>query len=227
MTENQFLAMALQNPVNAAVLDRLPGLELPQAQLAAGCLFGTVWNARSGCPPAENIRDYDLLYYDPDTSYAAEDAAIRRAAALFADLGALIEVRNQARVHLWFGARFGQSRPAIGSVRQAIDQFLVRCTCVGVDERRQVYAPHGLGELAAGILRPNPLSADDGRLYRAQGGELPGTLALAAGGTAGLSCHLEWPRMRAACCNGPRSHPPLGAAMKSTCGPHLEHPYQM
>ena len=103
--------MALQNPVNAAVLDRLPGLELPQAQLAAGCLFGTVWNVRSGRPPAEHIRDYDLLYYDPDTSYAAEDAAIRRAAALFADLGALIEVRNQARVHLWFEERF-QAAPA-------------------------------------------------------------------------------------------------------------------
>ena len=53
-------------------------------------------------------------------------------------------------------------------MRQAIDEFLVRCTCVGVDERRQVYAPHGLGELAAGILRPNPLNADDGRLYRAK-----------------------------------------------------------
>uniref|UniRef100_UPI0025CE9E00 nucleotidyltransferase family protein n=1 Tax=Deinococcus sp. TaxID=47478 RepID=UPI0025CE9E00 len=75
------------------------------------------------------------------------------------------EVRNQARVHLWFESKFGQPRAPILSVRQGIEQFLVRCTCLGIDERRQVYAPCGLEELQAGILRPNPLNVDDGRLY--------------------------------------------------------------
>ena len=137
--------------------------------MVAGCLFGTVWNARSGRPPTENIRDYDVFYYDADTSYEAEDAVIHRAAALFADLGAEVEVRNQARVHLWFGAKFGQGRPPIQSVRQGIDEFLVRCTCVGVSAAGEVYAPYGLDELAAGLLRPNPRNADQGgRLYRAK-----------------------------------------------------------
>lgn len=155
MTEAEFLGTVRRNPVNAAILGRLPALGLLQAHLVAGALFGTVWNARSGQPSAAHIRDYDLFYWDADTSYASEDAAIRRAAELFADLNAPIEVRNQARVHLWFPERFGVPRPALGSTREGIDQFLVECTCVGIDARGEVYAPFGLTDLAAGVLRPN------------------------------------------------------------------------
>ncbi len=170
MTEAEFLHLVRQNPVNAAILERLPALGAPQAHLVAGCLFGAAWNAQAGRPPGENVNDYDLFYYDPDLSYGAEDAVIRRAEALFADLDVRVEVRNQARVHLWFESRFGQTRPPIESVRQGIQQFLVRCTCLGIDEHGAVYAPCGLEELEAGILRPNPLNADQdsrngGRLY--------------------------------------------------------------
>lgn len=165
MTETEFVHLVRQNPVNAAILDRLPALGAPQVQLVAGCLFGAVWNAHSGRPLAENVNDYDLFYYDADASYEAEDAVIQRAGELFADLNAKIEVRNQARVHLWFESRFGQTRPPIESVRQGIDQFLVRCTCLGLDEHGELYAPCGLDELEAGILRPNPLNSDGGRLY--------------------------------------------------------------
>jgi uncharacterized protein len=165
VTETEFLEIVCRDPVNAALLERLPLLGAPQAHLVAGCLFGAVWNARSGRPPGEHVNDYDLFYWDADTSYEAEDAVIRRVEGLFADLNARIEVRNQARVHLWFEAKFGQARAPITSVRQGIQQFLVRCTCLGIDEHRQVYAPCGLDELEAGILRPNPLNVDDGRLY--------------------------------------------------------------
>jgi hypothetical protein len=170
LTEAEVLALVRQNPVNAAILNRLHALGAAQAHLVAGCLFGAVWNAQAGRPAGEHVNDYDLFYYDPDSSYEAEDAVIRRAAGLFADLtadlGVQIEVRNQARVHLWFASRFGQTRPPIRSVREGIDQFLVRCTCLGIDEHGDLYAPCGLSELQAGQLRPNPLNVDDGRLYR-------------------------------------------------------------
>ncbi|EYB67825.1 hypothetical protein DEIPH_ctg032orf0071 [Deinococcus phoenicis] len=153
--------------MNAALLDRLPELRAPQAHLVAGALFGTVWNVRSGQPPQAQIRDYDLFYWDADTSYEAEDAVIRRADALFADLGVQVEVRNQARVHLWFPQKFGQTRPPLRSTREGIDQFLVACTCVGVDERGELYAPNGLADLAAGRLRPNAHNHTPG-LYAAK-----------------------------------------------------------
>lgn len=167
MDEAEFLHTVRLNPVNAALLDRLPELGVPQAHLVAGALFQTVWNVRSGQAPQAHIRDHDLFYWDADTSYEAEDAVIRRAAALFAGLGAHLEVRNQARVHLWFTRKFGLTRPPLGSAREGIDQFLVECTCVGVDERGAVYAPYGLADLAAGCLRPNPLNHTPG-LYAAK-----------------------------------------------------------
>jgi len=160
------------DPVNVTLLERLPDLGAPQAHLVAGCLFGAVWNGLTGRPAGEHVNDYDLFYHDPDTSYEAEDAVIRRAEALYADLNVKIEVRNQARVHLWFASRFGQTRAPIESVRQGIEQFLVRCTCLGIDERGELFAPCGLDELEAGLLRPNPLNADGARgggpLYRAK-----------------------------------------------------------
>lgn len=155
MQAANFLQIVRLNPVNAALLDRLAALDAPQAHLVAGALFQTVWNVQSGRSPEAGIRDYDLFYWDADTSYEAEDAVIRRAAGLFADLEARIEVRNQARVHLWFAQKHGLTRPPLRSAREGIDQFLVECTCVGVDARGDLYAPCGLADLAAGVLRPN------------------------------------------------------------------------
>lgn len=160
MTEAEFLALVKQNPLNAAILERLPELQrvAPEAHLVAGSLFGTVWNVQTGRPPTENIKDYDLFYWHPDTSYAAEDAVIQYAAQLFADLDAPIEVRNQARVHLWFNQKHGLNRPPLQSAREGIDQFLVECTCLGVDARGEVYAPYGLADMAAGRLKLNELN---------------------------------------------------------------------
>lgn len=156
LSQAEFLRLVRLNPFNAAILHRLPDLDVQQGHLVAGALFGTVWNVRSGQPPTAQIRDYDVFYWDDDISYEAEDAVIRRAQALFGDLNAPIEVRNQARVHLWFNGKFGQDRPPLNSVREGIDQFLVTCTCVGISAHGAVHAPYGLDELASGLLRPNP-----------------------------------------------------------------------
>lgn len=59
-----FVDQALANPANRAILERLPALGLPDAWLVAGCLFQTVWNLRTGRPPMDGIRDYDLFYFD-------------------------------------------------------------------------------------------------------------------------------------------------------------------
>lgn len=73
VTEQEFITLVRQNPVNASILDRLPQLEqvAPQAMLVAGSLFGTVWNVQTGRPATENIKDYDIFYWDIDTSYEA------------------------------------------------------------------------------------------------------------------------------------------------------------
>lgn len=158
----RFVSETLQNPHNAAVLERLPLLGLPDAWLVAGCLFQTVWNLRSGQSPTDQIKDYDLFYFDAsDLSEAAEQLAQARATALFADLPITVEAKNQARVHLWYEAWFGYPYTPLQSSRGGIERFLVPCTCVGLQPTGQgsapaLYAPYGLEELYAGLLRPNP-----------------------------------------------------------------------
>jgi len=163
VTPAAFVSLVQQNPVNRAILERLPALGLPDAWLVAGCLFQTVWNIRSGRPPEEGIKDYDVFYFDAaDLSYEAEDRQIKRLDQAFADLAAPIELRNQARVHLWYGQRFGAGYPPLRSSRDGIDRFLVQCTCIAIASRSdgtlELYAPNGLADLAAGHLRANPLN---------------------------------------------------------------------
>ena len=156
-TATDALRLVRSNPSVVAALERLPALDLPQCHVTAGCLFQTVWNLRSGRPADENIRDLDVFTYDIDLSWEAEDDAIRRVAALLADLPIRVELRNQARVHLWTEARFGTPCAPLGSARDGIDRFLVACTSVSIAVATGAfYAPDGLGDLAAGLLRVNP-----------------------------------------------------------------------
>jgi uncharacterized protein len=164
-----FVDTALQNPINRKILARLSALALSDCWLVAGCLFQTVWNIQSRRPVADGIKDYDIFYYDPhDLSWDAEDRVIRRIRAAFADLGTdlgiAIDVKNQARVHLWYAQHFGAPCPPLTSAQDGIDRFLVAGTCVGLalrpDTTLELYAPFGLDDCRAGFLRPNPLNAD-------------------------------------------------------------------
>ncbi|HEV7292990.1 MAG TPA: nucleotidyltransferase family protein, partial [Devosia sp.] len=95
------------DPVLMAVLRGMQELGLPDALLGSGAIYNTVWNALTGRPPLTGIKDADVVYFDDtDLSYEAEDAVIRRAAVQFAGIPLPVEVRNQARVHLWFPQRF-------------------------------------------------------------------------------------------------------------------------
>lgn len=123
-----------------------------------------MWNLLSGRAPTAGIKGYDLVYFDgTDRSWEAEDRAIRRCAAAFADLGIEVEVRNQARVHLWYERRFGVACPSYPSTEAAIDTFPATACCLGIRRldggELSVYAPHGFGDLFGLVLRPNPVLA--------------------------------------------------------------------
>ena len=157
MTDLEFQAGILENPHNAALLGRLATMGLGQCHLTAGCLFQTIWNQRSGRVPEWGIKDYDIFYFDDcDLSWDAEDQVIRRVADATADLPVRIEIRNQARVHLWYRERFGGDYPRLSSARAGIDLYLISCTCVGIDVRYgDTYAPDGFEDFLSGVLRIN------------------------------------------------------------------------
>jgi len=151
------MADILANRHNRTILERWSDLALPNGWLVAGCLFQTVWNLLSGRPPEQDIKDYDLFYFDPaDLSDTAEQRVQARVQQVLADLGITVETSNQARVHLWYEAHFGQPYEALHSVEDGIRRFLVPATCVAV-RPHAVYAPNGLELMYEGVLAMNPL----------------------------------------------------------------------
>ncbi|WP_448639981.1 nucleotidyltransferase family protein [Geodermatophilus sp. URMC 63] len=172
MSEDRFLELVLADPTVAAVLDRAPSLGVGDWWLTAGVLFQTVWNTLTGRPPGTGIRDADLFYWDDDPSWDAEDAVIRRGAELFGDLPVPVEIRNQARVHLWYAGHFGTTAPApFRDCRDAVDAFAAVCCAVAVtvgDDGPRLYAPHGLDDLLGLVVRPNPRSPAPPAVYEAK-----------------------------------------------------------
>lgn len=143
------------------VLATMKAMGLDDDWIVAGAIYNTVWNRLTGRPARHGIRDLDVFYFDEDTSYEAEDRVIRRGAALFADSAIPVEIRNQARVHLWFGRHFGFEIEPIRDCRDSIGRFASVCYCVGArldrNDEIDVFAPHGLGDLFSFRIRPNRL----------------------------------------------------------------------
>jgi hypothetical protein len=159
MDADIFLAAALRNSVNAILADECFRLALPDAWIVSGCLVQSVWNVKTGRAVDYGINDYDIFYFDPDTSWQAEDAVIAQLQSRFENLGVKVELRNQARVHLWYPQKHGLPYPALQSSVQGIDRFLTRNTQVGIRRTAtgyDVYAPHGFDDIAGLIVRPNP-----------------------------------------------------------------------
>jgi hypothetical protein len=135
---------------------------LPDWLVFSGAVYQPVLNHLTGRQPDYGIKDYDLGYFDAsDLSYEAEDAVIRRVKAAFDEpLRSMVEVRNQARVHLWFEAKFGEAYAALSSTAEALERFASATFAVGVrlepDDRLYIEAPFGLTDLFALRLCPNP-----------------------------------------------------------------------
>ena len=143
------------------VLTTVRELGLPDWRLFSGAVYQTVWNRVTGRDPDYGLKDFDIGYFDPDTSWDAEDVFIRRTAEAFEEpLRSAVEVRNQARVHLWFEGKFGEPYEALSSTDEALARFVAPAFGVGVrledDDRITVAAPFGLEDVFAMVIRPNP-----------------------------------------------------------------------
>lgn len=160
----RFIDAVLSNDVNRAILDRCSTLAVPDWWLTGGAVFQTVWNVLDGRAATAGITDYDIFYFDSrDLSYEAEDVVVQRATTVFADLDSTIEIRNEARVHLWYEQHFGVPATSFISTHDAIDHFVSTTCCYAltrdVGGGVEVYAPHGFDDLFDKRVRPNPVRA--------------------------------------------------------------------
>lgn len=143
------------------VLLTVRALDLPDWLMMSGAVYQRVLNALTKRAPDYGVRDYDLGYFDAsDISYEAEDGVIRRVAGAFDEpLRSAVEVRNQARVHVWFEDHFGEPYTPLSCTAEALERFVSPMFAVGVrlksDDELRVAAPFGLADLFALRLQPN------------------------------------------------------------------------
>jgi hypothetical protein len=145
------------------VMATLQRLDIPDWLVFSGAIYQRVLNHLGGRPLDYGIKDYDVGYFDAaDISYEAEDVVIRRVAAAFEPpLREMVEVRNQARVHLWFEGKFGEPyTPLTASSAEALGRFVSPMFAAGARldaaGALEIVAPFGLDDLFARRLRPNP-----------------------------------------------------------------------
>jgi len=144
------------DPDLMGLLGSLREVALPQWRLVSGCLYQTVWNALTNRPRGTGIHDYDVIYFDAeDLSWAAEDAVIQRVTSKLP-----LQLRNQARVHLWYEQHFGAAYPPLRCADESLMRYPLTVQAVGArlenDGRLDIVAPFGLDDVFAMAMRPNP-----------------------------------------------------------------------
>jgi hypothetical protein len=147
------------SPILGPILNQWTSIALPDCWLVAGAIAQTVWNDAFGLPPGHGLSDVDLVYFDgADLSEDSETRHAERIRDRSADLPVWIDVKNEARVHLWYARKFGFSIPPYTSATHAITTFPSTTTAVGIQPAgtgMRIAAPFGLSDLFNLTVRPN------------------------------------------------------------------------
>lgn len=148
-----------QNEALWECLRRVSQIGLADWYIGAGCIAQTIWNIAHNKPVDADIVDYDLAYYDPDLSAELERATRDEARQLVGDLPVKLDVKNQARVHLWYPERFGDHIQPYRSTEDAIQTWPTTATAIGVRlagrDLLDVFAPFGLEDVFGLVVRAN------------------------------------------------------------------------
>ena len=125
--------------------------------LAAGCVNQTIFNYYHNYDLDYGIGDYDIVYYDEDTSYEKEDIIIKDLKERLKYLDLKFDIKNEKRVQIWYNEKYKTNRKEYESVEDAISKWGTTITCIGVrmeNNKLIVCAPYGLNDLFNLILRP-------------------------------------------------------------------------
>lgn len=145
--------------------------DLLDCWIGAGAVRDLVWDVRfgSGFDPAD-IEDVDVVFFDLDDLGAEKEHDIERR---LGELEPSInwDVKNQARVHLWFEARFGHPAEPLTSTTDGVSTWPETATAVAVrmrnDGQLEIAAPFGLDDLLDGVWRGNFVRVTESE-YRAR-----------------------------------------------------------
>lgn len=147
----------LQNKKLKEALEKLSTSNLKNYYIGAGAINQTVFNYYHGYETDYGIKDFDIVYFDEDLSYEKEDKIIKEVNNLLKDINIECDIKNEARVHLWYKDKFGFEISPYSSVEDAISKWGTTITCIGVrleKEKLKVFAPYGLNDLFTMTIKP-------------------------------------------------------------------------
>lgn len=140
-----------------ALMRTLRRLDLRDAYVAAGAVRDTYWAQRHGFSDEVELRDVDVVFFDPTRS-ARDDgelALVLEAAAPYAHW----DVTNQAHVHTWYTDYTGVAIDELTSSVEGIAMWPEVATCIGArlasNDAIEVVAPYGVDDLVAMRWRRN------------------------------------------------------------------------
>ncbi|MEP7060528.1 MAG: nucleotidyltransferase family protein [Actinomycetota bacterium] len=144
-----------------AVLETVREIGLPDWIVAAGAIRNAVWDHLHRFDSPTQVGDIDVLYLDESGSLA-DDALAQELARLQPKYR--WEPVNQAVIHVWLKRAFGIEMTPLRSTEEGLATFSETATAVGVrleaDDELTIFAPVGLDDLFALILRENAACPD-------------------------------------------------------------------
>ena len=73
------------------------------------------------------------------------------------DIDIVSDIKNQARVHIWYNPKYGTNREPYTSCEDAVSSWGSTVTCIGIRKENGqliVYCPYGLNDLFSLTIRP-------------------------------------------------------------------------
>jgi hypothetical protein len=149
----------MSNKILKDTLNKASKIKLKNYYIGAGCIAQTVWNYQMKLELTNGISDIDFVYYDNnDLSLEAENKIIENINKSFLQCPIKLDIKNQARVHLWYKDHFGYDIKPYNSVEDAINSWPTTATSIGVrleNKNLKIYAPFGLNDLFGMIVKAN------------------------------------------------------------------------
>lgn len=171
MTKQDIVTAIRDDSWMMEILQTVKRLDLPDWWIGAGFVRSKVWDMLHGYTKRTPLPDIDVIYFDKNdfTPGEAEKPTTRAEKEFEKQLSKYFpeihwEVTNQARMHL-----FHNDKPYESS-EEGLSRWVETATCIGVRVDRLnniiLTAPLGIDDLVRGIIRPNPQSQPDLKLFQ-------------------------------------------------------------
>lgn len=125
--------------------------------VGAGSVNQTIFNYLSNKEIDYGLKDFDIVYFDEDISEEAENRIINELTVLLNNIEVEFDIKNEARVHIWYNKKHNTDRKPYTSTEDAISKWGATITCIGVrleNKKLITYCPYGLNDIFSMTIRP-------------------------------------------------------------------------